>query len=548
MSSSNIWADFEVFKNSIRLNTVAKLQTIITGWSDQCRVNIAKSGKKQDLIDRMTRVMNDWKESNQVDKWLRAKAVLEQVKETGHHYAMPPDVTGGPYPQPFASSSSHKLNGTPAYLAPTGAGSSHIRYNPYAPARKIESSAPSQTVTHVKPSIRFKSSPFYRIDQAVSAVVECPESTSAMDRRSQTLAFTLTSEQISKLQAPNFQLRLFCTSSSWHTHHNTGFRTEQPCPIEFPATCEVRVNNTQLTANLKGLKKKPGTAPPPDLGSSVRENTQIQNHVNMVYVNNQQPVLHKKFYMIVNLVEVTSVDQLVEKLRKGKYKSEGDIRAKMIQTARFDEDIEAGPQKMSLKCPLSYLRVDTPCRSIHCPHAQCFDATSWFAMMEQTTTWLCPVCDKVLVVEDLIIDGYFDHILKDAPDAEDVMVEADGEWHTSDNKYASAGWRASHPLTTGVVSVVPVSPQKERTPKLTSSRTRQEVILLSDSEDEEEGVVKRELSPTSSYAPSSQPLPPFPKPASANEVIDLTLDSDDDELPPPPKPTHKRKEMELNPS
>ena len=26
--------------------------------------------------------------------------------------------------------------------------------------------------------------------------------------------------------------------------------------------------------------------------------------------------------------------------------------------------------------------------------------------MEQTTTWLCPVCEKVLYPDDLIVDGY----------------------------------------------------------------------------------------------------------------------------------------------
>ena len=31
---------------------------------------------------------------------------------------------------------------------------------------------------------------------------------------------------------------------------------------------------------------------------------------------------------------------------------------------------------------------------------------SWYAVMEQTTTWLCPVCEKVLNPDDLIIDGY----------------------------------------------------------------------------------------------------------------------------------------------
>jgi E3 SUMO-protein ligase PIAS1 len=36
----------------------------------------------------------------------------------------------------------------------------------------------------------------------------------------------------------------------------------------------------------------------------------------------------QKFYMVVYLVEVSSVDQLVEKLKKGKYRSESEVRAK----------------------------------------------------------------------------------------------------------------------------------------------------------------------------------------------------------------------------
>lgn len=70
-------------KNNIRHNTVAKLQSIISGWTEQCRASIPKSGKKQDLIDRMTRTMHEWRDNNQTDKWLRAKAVLDQVRETG---------------------------------------------------------------------------------------------------------------------------------------------------------------------------------------------------------------------------------------------------------------------------------------------------------------------------------------------------------------------------------------------------------------------------------------------------------------------------------
>ena len=96
-----------------------------------------------------------------------------------------------------------------------------------------------------------------------------------------------------------------------------------------------------------------------------------------------------------------------------------------------DDDIVAGPQKMSLKCPvsrtvfrslqpvliqleiqLSYMRISTPCRSVLCVHSQCFDATSWFSVMEQTTTYMCPVCEKVLNHDDLIVDGCVNFFVK----------------------------------------------------------------------------------------------------------------------------------------
>lgn len=63
---------------------------------------------------------------------------------------------------------------------------------------------------------------------------------------------------------------------------------------------------------------------------------------------------------------------------------------------------------------LSFMRVQTPCRSMLCVHSQCFDATSWFSCMEQTTTWLCPVCEKVVNPDDLIVDGYA-FVLPDNP-------------------------------------------------------------------------------------------------------------------------------------
>ena len=92
----------------------------------------------------------------------------------------------------------------------------------------------------------------------------------------------------SQLRSKKFQLRLYCTTSTFYSNSPSGFRSANSiCPIEFPATCEVRVNSTLLSANLKGIKKKPGTAPPADISKVVKMTPGTQNRVEMVYVNSQ---------------------------------------------------------------------------------------------------------------------------------------------------------------------------------------------------------------------------------------------------------------------
>ena len=137
---------------------------------------------------------------------------------------------------------------------------------------------------------------------------------------------------------------------------------------------------------MKGLKKKPGTAPPPDIGKYART-TSVANRVEMVYVNSQQPVqskvnglspfhdfgaehLKQKYYMIIMLVETLSIETLIQNLRTHNYRSRQEILQKskvcdasrwvfidllspVVQALTEDDDIIAGPQKMSLKCPVS---------------------------------------------------------------------------------------------------------------------------------------------------------------------------------------------------
>jgi len=94
-----------------------------------------------------------------------------------------------------------------------------------------------------------------------------------------------------------------------------------------------------------------------------------------------------------------------------------------------DADIVATSTVLSLKCPLSTLRISVPCRSTICTHNQCFDATSFLQLQEQAPTWTCPVCNKATNFEALQVDQYVDNILRStSPTVEQVTIEPDGEW------------------------------------------------------------------------------------------------------------------------
>ena len=123
---------------------------------------------------------------------------------------------------------------------------------------------------------------------------------------------------------------------------------------------------------------------------------------------------------------------------------------------------------------------------------------------------------------------------------EDVIVEADGQWHTDDNKYGSPEWTAAHPPKPDPVKAAPVRPQ----PRTDDNKgPNQSAIVVSDDEDDE-GRVKRELSP--SYDPgtsdnNTQHSTPGAGTQAARAVIDLTLSDDEDD---PPALAPKRKSRE----
>lgn len=64
-----------------------------------------------------------------------------------------------------------------------------------------------------------------------------------------------------------------------------------------------------------------------------------------------------------------------------------------------------------------------------CKHLQCFDTMLYLKMNELKQSWICPVCDKEALFENLAIDGYFALVLKSLdPSVTEIQLNKDGSW------------------------------------------------------------------------------------------------------------------------
>ncbi|KAL4801731.1 transport protein particle component-domain-containing protein [Aspergillus unguis] len=241
------------------------------------------------------------------------------------------------------------------------------------------------------------------------------------------LKILLSADVVSRLLAePKIRVMIFCAA-------DTGLNQFTKSDIAFPHQVELKANLDEVKANLRGLKNKPGTTRPADITNYIRKKPGYTNHVVMTYALTQ-----KRFFVLANLVECTSIHELVNKLKQGKTITKEQVLQEMKSKAE-DADIVATSTVMSLKCPLSTQRIQVPCRSVLCTHNQCFDASSFLQLQEQAPTWTCPVCAKATSYESLNVDQYVDDILRSTPvDVEQVIIEPDGQWSNPKDETAAA--------------------------------------------------------------------------------------------------------------
>lgn len=228
----------------------------------------------------------------------------------------------------------------------------------------------------------------------------------------------LTPEHVKLLRDdPSMRLLLYCGMSATPLNQTD---------ISFPNQLEVKINGDDVKANYKGLKGKVGTTKPADITDNVRKTQGYQNQISVTYA-----LTKNKFAFVVYMVKRVTADTLAERLRSGKVG--GNITKQQVidemRKANSDDDIAATSVRMSLKDPISTLRITLPVRSTVCKHNQCFDGSMFLQLQDQAPQWSCPVCSKSVQYDTLCIDKYFEDILqKTSSSIEKVDIEPNGEW------------------------------------------------------------------------------------------------------------------------
>ncbi|CAE6518905.1 unnamed protein product [Rhizoctonia solani] len=120
-----------------------------------------------------------------------------------------------------------------------------------------------------------------------------------------------------------------------------------------------------------------------------------------------------------------------------------EVRQSIIQSMQGNHDVESQRHALNLRCPLSQFRIRDPARFSGCTHYQCFDATAFLMVTHRartrgTANLRCPICERNVNQRDMVIDLYFDDILRRAPvTTNEVFLQVNGEWRTRDGQFAS---------------------------------------------------------------------------------------------------------------
>jgi E3 SUMO-protein ligase PIAS1 len=356
----------------------------------------------------------------------------------------------------------------------------------------------------------FKKSPFYETRQLIGTV----HPLQIMPNHKNSATINIASRYLIQCQADDsLRIMLFAAKG-----------THGAQDIAFPQQSDVRVDHVEVKGlNMRGLKNKPGTTRPADLTTALLSRGVYDKAIEFVYA-----LTNEVHYLAAYLCKATSVEQLVTRIAAGNKISKDSVLHEFNDRPQDADELMATSQVLSLKCPLSWVRLSLPCRSMSCSHNQCFDATSYLQLQQQGPQWLCPVCNKSAPFDQLAVDEYVkDILLRTSPSVEQVAIDPNGRWTIPSSTPSADRKRKALPQIKqddddddDIAEIIALGSNPIRTlsaPRASISRDPQSQLL-------------RET-PVSTSTPTPRSATSNKRPASQPAIIDLTLSSDEDNEP-----------------
>jgi hypothetical protein len=173
----------------------------------------------------------------------------------------------------------------------------------------------------------------------------------------------------------------------------------------------------------------PGVQTPGNITALVLLQCNVENNIRMTW----KTPFEDKYAVAVYLVKKLTHSDLFESLKTQGVRDASFTRDLIKEKLSDDpvSDIGIISFIMSLMCPLSQMRMTTPCCASTCCHVQCFDASAYLQMNDKKPKWICPVCGKPALYDNLVIDGYLQQVLlsNQLPvDGNKIELHKDGSW------------------------------------------------------------------------------------------------------------------------
>ncbi|KAJ1981973.1 E3 SUMO-protein ligase pli1 [Dimargaris xerosporica] len=385
---------------------------------------LRRTGRKNQLISQLVKLYVDMQASGNETNLRAFKSLLEKecsmTIARAHHIYYHYCVENSIQPPPQALQRAMTTHSADPALA--------ARSSPaFTTAPQVFSNFPSNSGGS-QPSpyqgLRFQPTPFYSVLQTLSNVITLNEnwgrqSVASLRFKLDPAKTTATSYGQANTSAPICPCLLVTSSEN----ALLSYQPNHPgVSAEYPRLYSIKVDGRFIGQNIivrHSLKSKQTN--PIDLSSFLHPNV-FDHWLDVSYTAS------KKMVAVVVGIQTFTVDELLDRLCRDRFVAKDQI-VEQLQGKDGDDEISTTTNVISLTCPLSYIRIEHPCRSNRCNHLQCFDAKSYLQMNELTPTWMCPICSQPADFDGLMIDGYSQDIVKQIPITEtQVYVDSDFKW------------------------------------------------------------------------------------------------------------------------